>query len=281
MSEHRKLNPEFQLAFTTPLLDSITINHGPRALLGRLFLLAVGEARRLGVRLQLRHDFHTFVDLNESIGASWGAPIIPILNPEYSDVTRQNAFWISGHDRSGRIISTQAARVVPMEDSSLRDEIESLRIFYRDPARFRVNGTACDVQCPAAERINGQGVYGGAVWVHPDFRKSGLARVLSRITRALSLAEWNCDYIFSFLHSDLVKKNVQEIYGYSNCDPSIAMRNSFRGDMDVNLIWMGQQELVEGLQAMVAELESKDVRTIEEEVTNEAFAERQGRSRRS
>ena len=63
------------------LPDALTIKHGPRELLARFVLEADKAARRLGIRLRLRHDFENFARLNEfEVGRGNWYPLFDIFN---------------------------------------------------------------------------------------------------------------------------------------------------------------------------------------------------------
>src|SRR5690242_4695649 len=94
------------------LPDALTIKHGPARLLSRFVLEGDKATRRMGLRLRLRYDFDELVYLNkQQVSTGSWFRLVEAFNPEYSDLTPQNAFWISGEDESGEVATTWAARV--------------------------------------------------------------------------------------------------------------------------------------------------------------------------
>jgi hypothetical protein len=266
------------------LLESITIKHGPAGLLGRFFLAADQAARERGLSLQLHRELGSLVETNRQLRAEWGAPIVPVFNPEHSDLSEHNSFWISGHDHTGRVVATQAARIFDMTGSNAAAELESLRVFYARPQPHLAEGARCDVQCPAAERVTGRVVYSGGGWYHPSFRGCGLSRILPRISRSLAYTQWKSDYTISLLETVLVEKKVFRSYGYTNHDPLITL-SGYREPLFLHLIWMERAELLADLARYLALPADRpvenDVRMTDTDETNIAPSERHGSSRRS
>ena len=102
------------------LPDALTVKHGPAHLLSRFVLEGDKAAREKGVRLRLRHDFGELVYVNKQQIArgSWYRLLDP-FNPEYSDLTPENSYWISGENENGEIVLTQAGRIYYWPDSTL------------------------------------------------------------------------------------------------------------------------------------------------------------------
>src|SRR3954454_21274448 len=94
------------------LPDALTIKHGPARLLSRFVLEGDKAARRAGLRLRLRHDFDELAWLNkqQASNGSWFR-LVDAYNPEYTTLSPENAFWISGEDENGELAACWAARV--------------------------------------------------------------------------------------------------------------------------------------------------------------------------
>ncbi len=280
----QSLRPQNAAGVSGNLLDRISIQHGPAALLGRFFLAADQAARDRGLSLRLHADLHSLVETNHQLRAEWGAPIVPVFNPNHSDLSAANSFWISGHDHTGQVVATQAARLFDMADTNVAAELTSLRLFYAAPQAHLASGSRCDVQCPAASRISGRVVYSGGGWYHPTYRGCGLSKILPRISRALAYAKWKSDFTISLLETILVEKKVYQSYGYTNHDPLITL-SGYREPLQLHLIWMQQAEMLEDLARYVATAAARplanDVRITETEETNISAPERQGKSSRS
>src|SRR5271157_4204417 len=100
------------------LPDALTIKHGPARLLSTFVIEGDKAARNMGIHLRLRHDFDELLYLNrqEVARGSWFR-LVNMFNPECSDLTPENSYWISGEDEHGDIILTQAGRIYYWPDT--------------------------------------------------------------------------------------------------------------------------------------------------------------------
>ena len=85
------------------LPDALTIKHGPAPLLARFILEGDRIAREMGVSLRVRHDFDELLYANRQYAKSnsW-YPLVDAFNPDFVDLTPENAFWISGENAQWR-----------------------------------------------------------------------------------------------------------------------------------------------------------------------------------
>jgi hypothetical protein len=132
------------------LPDALTIKHGPAQLIAKFVLEGDKAARRMGIRLRLRHDFHDLVYVNKkrSLQGDWFR-LVDVFNPEYCDLSAENSYWISGEDDRGEVMLTQAGRVFYWPETTL--ESEARLMFY---GGHNV-GQRCLVTAAAAKLITG------------------------------------------------------------------------------------------------------------------------------
>jgi hypothetical protein len=212
------------------LPDALTIKHGPARLLATFVLEGDKAARQIGIRLRLRHDFHELLYINrEQVTRGTWFRLVDHLNPEYSDLTPENSYWISGENEQGEIVLTQAGRVYDWSDTNL--EKEALSMFYAG----RDQGQHCVVTAEDAKLITGVVFVGGARWTRPDYRAVPPSRLLSRLGRAYAFARWPIDWAFAFMAPVLVGKGVAAAYGYPRASYSIFFPGSPWGDLEVVL----------------------------------------------
>jgi hypothetical protein len=219
------------------LPDALTIKHGPAPLLARFVLEGDRAAREKGVRLRLRHDFGELVYINKQQTAlgNWFR-LVNMFNPEYSDLSPENSYWISGEDDRGEIVVTQAGRVYYWPETTLEQEARAM--FYGGHAE----GQGCVVTAKDARSIGGVVFYGGSVWVRPDFRGRRFSEVLPRLGRAYAVARWPVDWGISFVAPILVEKGVAAGYGYKHASYSISFPDSPWGDLEVVLVSLSAEE---------------------------------------
>ena len=180
-------------------------------------------------------------------------PTMPMFRPQYrphSDAPNQ-AFAILGESPTGQIVATQAARFFDWSGSTLKVEVESLRMLYGDsapPAAARG-----EVSAPDAGAVTGRVVYSGSTWFHPKYRGRDLSGVLPRISRALALTLWNTDTTISFMDWRIVKKGVAASYGYTNLGASVTLRNVVDPEFVAAIGWITRDELIEDAERFLSE----------------------------
>jgi hypothetical protein len=231
------------------LPDALTIKHGPASLLSRFVLEGDKAVREKGIRLRLRHDFEELVYVNkqQTSRGNWFR-LVNMFNPQYSDLTPENSYWISGEDDRGEIAVTQAGRVYYWPDTTL--EHEARLMFYGG----RDEGQRCIVTAEDAKLIRGVVFYGGSVWVRPDFRGRRLSELLPRLGRAYALARWPVDWGISFVAPTLVEKGIAAGYGYQHSSYSITFPASPWGELEVVLVSLSAAEAYEDLTEALTKL---------------------------
>ena len=184
------------------LPDALTVRHGPARLLGNFILEADKAARAAGLRLRLRHDFDELHRINqqEVKSGNW-YPLIDMFNPERAEIAPDNAFWLSGENELGEIVTTFATRIYYWPDTTLEDEAVAM-LYGRD------EGQRCIITADAAKLISGIVMSSGAAWVRPDYRRRGLNQLLPRIAKAYAVSRWPVDWTFGFVTRVLVEKGV-------------------------------------------------------------------------
>jgi GNAT superfamily N-acetyltransferase len=184
------------------LPDALVIKHGPTQLLGRFILEADKAAREAGLRLRLRHDFAELNRINqqEVKSGNW-YPLINMFNPERADIAPENAFWLSGENEDGEIVTTFATRIYYWPDTNLEEQAVAM-LYGRD------EGQRCIITADAAKLISGVVMSSGAAWVRPDYRRRGLSQLLPRIAKAYAVSRWPIDWTFGFVTRVLVEKGV-------------------------------------------------------------------------
>jgi hypothetical protein len=213
------------------LPDALTIKHGPARLLSRFVLEGDKAARRMGLRLRLRHDFDELLFLNRYQAARGNWYKLPLtFDPECAGMTPENAFWISGEDDHGEIAVTWAGRIYDWPNTRLADEART--VFYG-----KDEGQPCIVTAPAAAAVTGVAIFGGASWVRPDYRGQQLYRLIPRIAKAYAFARWPIDWSFCYVTRALVDKGLAAGYGQKNLSYSILYPQSPWGDVEFALAY--------------------------------------------
>lgn len=229
------------------LPDALTVQYGPAELLSRFVLSCDIYARRAGLRLRVSHDFDELVYVNKHYTAegSW-YPLLYAFNPEYTDLTPENAYWIAGENEHGEVVTTRAAHIYYWPDTNLREQA-------RLPFYGRNGGQPCIVTAEAADMISGVVWDGGAAWVRPDFRGKKLSGLLSRVSKAYGAARWPLDWLIGFAQPDIVSKGYVSVYGARHTSNSIFYPKSPWGDpLEVALLYTAVDEAYEDLAEFLA-----------------------------
>jgi hypothetical protein len=226
----------------SPLLRDITVAHGPTDVIGRLFIKADMAARTRGITLVFG-SFEEMEAVNFLNRDSWAnSRLMPQFDPGVADgLFDENSFCIFGISDTGQIVATQAARLYDMTNSNLRDEAESLRLFYGQYPP--PEGVSCSMPAISAN-IKGKVVYSGSGWYHPDFRGKQLSSILPRISRAYALTRWDTDFTVSLLDRGLVQAGIADRYGYTKRTGDVIIRNMIRDQFIGMVAWMPRDELI-------------------------------------
>ncbi len=223
------------------LPDALTIKHGPAALLARFVLEGDKKARRMGLELRLRTDFDELLYLNrqETLRGNWYR-LLNAFNPEYDDLTPENAFWIAGYDEHGEIVTTHALHVYDWRDTNLEEQAHAM--FYG-----RDTGGPCQVTADAAKSITGVVGNGGAAWVRPDWRGKQLSHLMPRLLKSYGTARWPIDWVIGYVKPPLVRKGIAAGYGSKHISYSIFYPQSPWGDLEVALVYTPVAEIYDDL----------------------------------
>lgn len=156
-----------------------------------------------------------------------GAPFDPDRHP----LGAQNLFWIVGRDDQGRVVHTQAMRLIDLADATLaeylRDEFRGFPPVGLDldlpRSRYRAG--------PGARQLRGRAVYHGEFWLSPDtsrFRGNGLSGKVGRFAFMMAMQRWAPDCVFGFMANKVAWKGFAARHGYMHTEPG-AVNWTLRG----------------------------------------------------
>jgi len=222
------------------LPDALTIKHGPAPLLARFVLQGDKAVRQMGIRLRLRHDFDDLVYVNrQQVSQGNWFRMVNMFNPDYSDLSPDNSFWLSGEDETGEIVLTWAARVFHWPDSTLADNVG---VLFCD----KQHGVhPCEVAPGAAaalRSITGTVFWSGSLWIHPDYRHQQLSPIVGRLGRAFAVSRWPVDWVMCLVMPVIVETGIAAGYGYRHLAPGIVYPGSPLGDLEFSLVYLSAQE---------------------------------------
>lgn len=196
---------------TPRLPDQVDIRFGDIPAIARFIMRADRALRDHDIRLSISTDFEEFLDANQRNRANdWFKPL-PMFDVAHSTLGEANAFWLKGIDQEGATVLAHAIRLYVWPHSSMKEEVESLRMMYDVPPPAPARG---EMTAPSATKIRGRVGFMGALWLHPRFRGAQLAGTVSPLTRALGLARWYPDVLCSFVFKANVAKGRAKLFGW-------------------------------------------------------------------
>jgi len=231
------------------MLADIIVEYGPIDVLGRFFLHAELETRKRGVALELCGP-DDLVAANAENRASW-KPLVPMFNPKYGIISRENSFSIVGRNAHGEIVTANSIIKYDWESISFVEAATSLRLFYSDPERMRQPGERCIVTSTRARCIRGSVAFSGSAWVRHDYRGLGLSAFLPRFIKAYAAARWPLDCIFGMMAEAVQERGFATRFGYNNIDWEAHWVNSVMGTNRMAILWTDVDFLAADLRAQL------------------------------
>lgn len=186
---------------------------------------------------------HELLRVNQANADSW-LPLFPALNPQFCQLNESNSFCLVGRNDEGEIVATQAGRLFDWRNSSFAEAAQSLALLYDDPTRSANPGESWTVTAPKAFELSGSIAFTGAVWYHPKVRGRGLASLIPRLARSLSLAKWNVDATVVMMSNNTHSHGLFKKTGHVNFQDGVQARASTHGDVDYLLFWMMQKDII-------------------------------------
>jgi hypothetical protein len=223
----------------------------------------IGRAfRELELDAEFSTDLHDWVETIQS--APKRGVINPTFDPEHSDLSPANSFWIRlSEARGGRTIACIANRL--FETSNYTDLLRNQRLWYsRGPRRV------VDLVVPSdMPVIAGRVGHHGGLWIHPDWRKHGLSGYLTKLARCASLrqfdVDWHCGSVFGVIAEKGLPTAPLTGYGYPHM--VLAIDGWFpitNRDEQVYLPWISRVEMIDQLgrelERLVANRDQQPVR---------------------
>ncbi|MFN4090675.1 MAG: hypothetical protein ACK4QW_16750 [Alphaproteobacteria bacterium] len=221
------------------LLDAVTVRHGPVDFLSRFFLEAYQYIRSRGVRLTVSRDFDALARLNErEVAAGTWYPLVRAFDTRFGDISADNGYWVAGINEQGEVVTSQCGRFYEWPDSCLADHMEQL--IYGDYAM----GEPCYVTAPIATTIRGRVLFNGGAWIHPAYRRHGIASIAAKVGRLFGTANWGADWIVGTLQKDKYDLGMHRHYGFSQISFALRLPGSPWGDDDIGITFQNPMELL-------------------------------------
>jgi hypothetical protein len=205
----------------------------------------VKMAASKGVHLEIGTDFFAFREIQ--ITEAKKGNVAPIFDPDFSEVSPANAFWIKGLNDHGEVVHTQAARLLDLSGVSLSDHLgHALRDFWADRDRVNMERSRICLS-PVTAKMTGKLCYHGELWLKSGRNNlaGSLTATLTRMLPALASLLWEPDYFFGFLSPFAACKGLLAREGYTHLEQGSIFWH-LDGEPEPTedwLGWMSQEDL--------------------------------------
>ncbi|MGO8867641.1 MAG: hypothetical protein ACLQME_14175 [Alphaproteobacteria bacterium] len=179
----------------------------------------IGSLALNGVEAWLSCDLEPVVEMHNLSGGEM--PLFQLFNPRFQlDVSPSTCVVIVAM-RARNIIATVGCRRkwVP---TTLAEEMESLRIYYADPAAMAAPGERCVVGAPLGRSIKSCYVaFSGGGFVSRPERGRGTYRAMTRLLGVWTAAHWRFSWSVGLARPKTAFALGFDAYGYSTAEPRV------------------------------------------------------------
>jgi hypothetical protein len=142
----------------------------------------------------------------------------PTYDPEHSNLSFQNAFWLRAVESRGDTVAMGTQRVI--DTDNFLEELTSMRLWHdrAGPAGGIIEVSGCE----SAARLSGRIGHTGGLWIEPKYRKKNLSGLLDHLGRGLMLRNFWFDHVTAVITADLAKSGIaMKQYGWSEIEGSV------------------------------------------------------------
>lgn len=154
-----------------------------------------------------------------------GGKLWEIFDPQYqTDASERDSIALFLVDENGQPVGAVGARLRWCE-RTLAEEMESLRLFFTDPAGMAPEGFVCTVTARSArEEIMASWLaISGAGYMSPDVRGGGCYKALYRLLHVLMLVEWRWGWSISLIRETQPVGLSVNSYGFRSLEPYVIL----------------------------------------------------------
>lgn len=208
------------------------------------FLRVYDEAAaQKGIKLSIGFDFQEYVSITRALPTK--KPTYPNFRPDRSPIKSGEGYWMIGIDKNGEVALVEAARLYDLSHTNFAEHLESLKMFYADPATHAHPQDRCACIAPSAKKIAGKVAYHGDFWLRKDFRGQGMPMIMAAVLRGVSFAMWVPDFVVGLAERWLLDKGVLAQYGHAHHEPGGSILKLVEEGIEDNdvLVWLTGEEL--------------------------------------
>jgi len=185
----------------------------PQAFINTCFSLLWNSGYSVTIDMDMKGwvQFRSEIDPHGCVNAAF--------NPDFHRLEADNSFWLAIRRRSdGQIIACICDRLIETED--FVEDQRTMRLWYGDPGAHGIKPIQLAQPRSAFPFVSGKVGHHGGLWVDKSERHNGLAWLLCRIIRAMTLQRWpDTSWHCGTTLEPLVLKGLpHNTYGYTRWD---------------------------------------------------------------
>jgi hypothetical protein len=139
----------------------------------------------------------------------------PSYDPDHSNISLNNAFWLRAVEPGGDTVAMVAQRV--LDTDNFFEDLRSLRLWHDRPGT--IHGEIEIVDCQSAAQLSGRIGHTGGLWIDPNYRKKNLSGLLDHLGRGMLLRNFWFDHITAFIAENLAATGIAlKQYGWPDVE---------------------------------------------------------------
>jgi hypothetical protein len=178
----------------------------------------------VGLDVYVESNFRDFMKLRRRVAPETVQN--PTYDPDHSNISLHNAFWLRAVEPGGDTVAMIAQRVFDTED--FLEEVRSLRLWHDrpdpPPGVLRLD------DCGFAATMKGRIGHAGGLWINPLYRKKNLSGLIDHLGRGLLLRNFWFDHITGIIGTELAATGIAtKQYGWSGVEGHLEFDFFFTG----------------------------------------------------
>ena len=208
----------------------------------------IQQIEEKGITVTVGTDFTTYRDIRYA--QSDKRDMCPVFDASCSFIDASNGFWILGHNTSGELVHTQAARKLDLGVMTLKEHFVVHAQKYLTPG-LMPNSDRAYLEMPHAihEHI-GTVCYHGEFWLKAGsqgLRGNSLIQPLSLLLHELVLQEWSPGLTIGLVPTSVAERGTTVRYGYSHAEPCLWKSPEGEILMQELVTWMTREDILRAI----------------------------------
>ncbi len=170
----------------------------------------------VGLDVYVESNFRDYIRLRREL--SPGYIHNPTYDPDHSNLSFQNAFWLRAVESNGDTVAMGAQRII--DTDNFFDELQSMRLWHDRPNK--VEGVVRIENLPDTV-LAGRIGHTGGLWIEPAYRKKNLSGLLDHLGRGLLLRNFWFDHVTAVITEALAATGIAVTqYGWTEVEGRVS-----------------------------------------------------------